>query len=517
MGRRTTVVAVWVAAGMIAQAAVCGLACWQSEAMLARTTGNPRAEETALRHALSDAERNGPRVMVAVVSNQLALLLQRQGRAPEAEAAYLRSVKVLDNDRPASAPELARTLTNLGSTYYQQGRYELASATLSRAIATWKKVGGQPEPDFASALDNLGAALRAQARYSEAEPLYRQALAIREKEGADGEREKATVLCNLAVLQLDLARYDEAEEAARRALEIRRRLLPAGDAGLAVTFNLLGLIAEARGLNAEAVRQFRLALGTQNGDSLTTIQTLINMGGASRLAGDVTASRVALQRAIHLAEQEQPRHPLLATALNNLGLLEESAGHNQRARELFERAVTLWRETLGGNHPDYASGLTNLASLDRAHHPGKARELYLEALRIDEDRLGPSHPHVETDLNNAGLAAAAMHDDAAAEDYFRRALHAHSLRSTPQSAEEGFIMANLAAVYVRQHRSAEATDTYRRAILILRTTAGKDDPRMAGVLEAWSRFLRAAGSYAEAETAEVSATGIRVRNALRRE
>jgi tetratricopeptide (TPR) repeat protein len=215
---------------------------------------------------------------------------------------------------------------------------------------------------------------------------------------------------------------------------------------------------------------------------------------------------------VELIGEIEPRHPLMATALNNLGLVEVTAGNVRRARQLFERALAIWHQTVGADHPDYASGLTNLASVE---HGQKKRQLCAEALRIDQARLGALHPRVEADLNNAAMAALAVRDYPAAEAYFRLSLDVHMRRGAPETVEEGLVMANLAGVYMRQESPGEAEDMYRHAIAVLRRTAGPEDPRLGGVLETWARVLRQSGMYAEAEDAEVKATGIRVSNALR--
>src|SRR5436305_4528517 len=112
-------------------------------------------------------------------------------------------------------------------------------------------------------------------------------------------------------------------------------------------------------------------------------------------------------------------------------------------------------------------------------HADKARDLYQRALHIDEAKLGSENPRVENDWNNLGGLAFRVHDDETAEKCFSRSLELHRRRGAADTADEGFVMANLAAVYVRQDRTAEASDLYRRAIATLRSTA-PDDPRLVG-------------------------------------
>ncbi|CAN0277376.1 unnamed protein product, partial [Ascophyllum nodosum] len=76
-------------------------------------------------------------------------------------------------------------------------------------------------------------------------------------------------------------------------------------------------------------------------------------------------------------------------------------GKYDDAEPLFKRALTIGEEVLGPRHPDVASILNNLASLLESQ--GKyddAEPLYKRALTIREEVLGPRHPKVAFILNN---------------------------------------------------------------------------------------------------------------------
>ncbi len=53
----------------------------------------------------------------------------------------------------------------------------------------------------------------------------------------------------------------------------------------------------------------------------------------------------------------------MATDLNNLASLYDAQGNYAEAEPLYERALAIWEEALGPEHPQVATGLNNLALL----------------------------------------------------------------------------------------------------------------------------------------------------------
>jgi tetratricopeptide (TPR) repeat protein len=78
-------------------------------------------------------------------------------------------------------------------------------------------------------------------------------------------------------------------------------------------------------------------------------------------------------------------------------------GRYAEAEPLYRRALGIWEESLGPNHPNVAKGLSNLADFyhERGREPA-AERLYMRAITILENALGPYHPDVAR--LNGGLA-----------------------------------------------------------------------------------------------------------------
>ncbi len=112
------------------------------------------------------------------------------------------------------------------------------------------------------------------------------------------------------------------------------------------------------------------------------------------------------KRALAIYKQQLgPEHPFTATSLNNLAGLYRAQGKYEQAEPLFKRALAIREQQLGPTHPDTALSLDNLAGLyqDQGKYV-EAEPLYQRALAIREQQLGPEHPDTASSLNNlAGL------------------------------------------------------------------------------------------------------------------
>src|SRR5207244_664743 len=76
-------------------------------------------------------------------------------------------------------------------------------------------------------------------------------------------------------------------------------------------------------------------------------------------------------------------------------------GKHNGAIPLAQRALAIYEQVQGPQHPDVATVLTNLAELYRAPGAyGQAEPFLKRALAIREHVLGPEHPAVATSLHN---------------------------------------------------------------------------------------------------------------------
>jgi tetratricopeptide (TPR) repeat protein len=74
--------------------------------------------------------------------------------------------------------------------------------------------------------------------------------------------------------------------------------------------------------------------------------------------------------------------------LNNLAELYDAKGNYARAEPLYQRALAIYKQTFGPEHPDVAMTLNNLAELYREQGDyARAKALYQRALASDKKDL----------------------------------------------------------------------------------------------------------------------------------
>ncbi len=196
-----------------------------------------------------------------------------------------------------------------------------------------------------------------------------------------------------------------------------------------------------------------------------------------------------------------PYHTVSAARLlNNAGYYLHEQGRYAEAEPLFRKALSIYEQQLGENHPDVASSLNNLAELYRAQgRYAEAEPLFRKALSIYEQQLGENHPHVASSLNNLALLYDSQGRYAEAEPLFRKALSIGEQQLGENHPHVAQSLNNLAALYYSQGRYAEAESLFRKALSIGEQQLGEDHPHVAQSLNNLAELYRAQGRYPEAE------------------
>ncbi|HXU32694.1 MAG TPA: tetratricopeptide repeat protein [Thermoanaerobaculia bacterium] len=109
-----------------------------------------------------------------------------------------------------------------------------------------------------------------------------------------------------------------------------------------------------------------------------------------------------MERAVTILEKHLGgEHPNVATALNNLAQLLQATNRLTEAEPLMHRALAIDEKSFGPDHPNVAIRLSNLAALLKGtNRLVEAEPLMHRALAIDEKSFGPDHPKVAIRLNN---------------------------------------------------------------------------------------------------------------------
>lgn len=278
--------------------------------------------------------------------NNLGILYQQHGRAPDAESAYRRAI--------ALAPDYVDAHYNLGLLLQGHGNLEAAAACQRQVLAL--------RPGHAGASANLGLVLEQLGQPDEAQRRFGDAAAL-DPLDAESPRRRADLLIrlgrrtealacyqavlvlrpddagmhnNAAVLQAGLGRTDAAEQGYRRALALRPDHADA--------WHNLGLLYMQGARHAEALDALRQCLALRPQDA----HILNSLGNLYQHMGRDSEAEASYRDALASS-------PRCARTLNNLGTLLQRQGEGARAGQAYRQAIVA--------DPDYPEPRWNLGFL----------------------------------------------------------------------------------------------------------------------------------------------------------
>lgn len=130
------------------------------------------------RAALALYQKEGSNAKVAVVLNDLGLLLENRREYARAEPLYRRALAIQETALGAAHPEVGTTLNNLGSAVGGAGRLKEAEPLLRRALGVLEEALGERHSRVAACAANLAGLLAALDRPADSRALYARAAAI---------------------------------------------------------------------------------------------------------------------------------------------------------------------------------------------------------------------------------------------------------------------------------------------------------------------------------------------------
>jgi tetratricopeptide (TPR) repeat protein/CHAT domain-containing protein len=360
----------------------------------------------------------------ALALQNVAAWYQAMGRFTEAEPLYLQALDIFTKSVGEEHRWHVGALANVALFYIEIGRFPQAEAVCKRVIEIKLGVLGRLHPDIAESLQECAALYRETARYEEAEAMLRQAQDIVRTSLTDEHPLYSRVLNELALLFQELGRFSEAEPLYDQAIRITRRASGDQSSDLALALTNMAALYQATGRFEQAVRVFRegLEIIRKNlGQDHPAYATALNNLALLYSNMDRQAEAEPLFReAIRVLENAfGERHPTHGTALHNLATVYQKTGRLPEAEQLYRRALDIRRQ-FGSDTPDYALELNNFAYF---HHVkgsfADAAQTYRQALEIYRNSLGGQHPNYAMGLANLGVTLAALNQDTEALELWR--------------------------------------------------------------------------------------------------
>ena len=392
----------------------------RAEPVLARPpSASYRAGRFLVRHRVAAGVTAAIVLAAAAFTGQTVVQARRvaierdraSGEAAKAQALNLFLEQTLLSPNP---------LDGIGKDATMLQALDSASARLER------EPSGSPVVD-ASVRSAIGRAYFGLGAYDRAEPLLRRALRERESGAVADSSALASSLLQVGALHAKLGRSDSAAMMYERSLAIRR------------------------------------ALGRPDRDLAEAAATV---GGFLAMRGDSERAPALLEEAMRIyTALHAPRDA--GQVENDLGILEYQCGHLTDAERHLRGALAQLR--IGyGRHPYVAEALANLGVvLEDLHRPKEAEDAYREAIRIGVATLPPDHDILATSRNDLGVLLSNQGQLVEAEGLMRRALAVDERKLGRENPAVGTDLLNLSLTLCRRGPSPEGDALSARANRII--------------------------------------------------
>jgi tetratricopeptide (TPR) repeat protein/predicted Ser/Thr protein kinase len=237
---------------------------------------------------------------------------------------------------------------------------------------------------------------------------------------------------------------------------------------------------------SEALYRSALTIRTEvfGPDHPMLASSLNNLGLVHRARFEHEQAKTYFERSLALRENVLgPEHPDVAVVLHNLGLTLDDLGEHEHARQLYERALTTWERALGPDHPSAAATLAALGTAwGRQGEFERAKPYFERALAIQEQAMGSDHPDLAALLNNYSNVVHESGDVEQAQVLLERALAIQERVLGPEHPAVAISLFNLAMLLRETGDHARAKQLHERALPIAEATFGKDHPEVAWLL-----------------------------------
>lgn len=340
--------------------------------------------------AISRRSLDSADVRLASTLRSLSEVLVHQGEFGQAEQRLQEAIEILENAVDPEDLQMAGVLEGFGALYAAQGKSLEAGENYRKSYAIRERSLGSDHPSLGLSTSYLGSLCSVEGWFGSAESLLYRGLEISERTLGKEHFHIAAHRLFLGDLHLAVGRPGNAELSYQRSLAISEAAgLPASPTALKARRGL-GRIALLRG-HGDLAEEFFLTVlrGLEGSSGQATpayAEVLLDLAQAVERQGRHTMATEFAERALKLltwlekADAGSPKTAILrARGKVRLGILRESVGEGEEARDLWQAARSVLEDSAGVGH-DFSSSALLAEVLLRLGDPATA-ESYIDQLR----------------------------------------------------------------------------------------------------------------------------------------
>ncbi|MGN0593211.1 MAG: DUF2225 domain-containing protein [Ruminococcus sp.] len=228
-------------------------------------------------------------------------------------------------------------------------------------------------------------------------------------------------------------------------------------------------------------RMLSIAKELDKEESEDTAIVYHNIGFVYWEKGDLDKALEFYNKALKIWENGPGKeHPNTAASYNNIGSVYDDKGDLDKAVGFYNKALEINEKVLGKEHPDTAISYNNIGSVyDDKGDLDKALEFYNKALKIREKVLGTENLHTASSYNNIGLVYYKMGDLEKALEFYNKALVICEKVLGKEHPDTATSYNNIGSVYDIMGEFDKALEFYNKALKIREKVLGKEHPSTA--------------------------------------
>jgi CHAT domain-containing protein len=326
-----------------------------------------------------------------------------------AEDIYDKSMPVLKKELDPHQEGYISYLLGLSKLYELTDKFEQAFKIINFAVDAQKKKYGENDVHYAIALEKLASINISTGNYSEAEKNLNEAIRIFKKGNNNENISYTNTLETLSRLYIIQGNYEDAEKTLKKSKRLSKRSekesLKMGGTmeELATLYIYLGKYQETEDFLKESIRKKEAKLGPNH-------RNLINpyhqMGLLYLITGNYTEAEKFAKKATNISLRIFGDSSVkYAENLDLMARIYSAIGDYENAEEPAAKVVEIEKRHYGPNHIQYARALQELATV-KYHNKGKTGEvakLLQDALSIIKNNLGEENPEYAEALKNLAL------------------------------------------------------------------------------------------------------------------
>jgi eukaryotic-like serine/threonine-protein kinase len=212
-------------------------------------------------------------------------------------------------------------------------------------------------------------------------------------------------------------------------------------------------------------------------------------------------ARAQLERAVELYRRSLGAdHPITLITMSHLGGVAYRQGKYPEAESILNQTLEAQRRVLGPDHPDTLSSMNTLANVYLGQGKyAQAEALDSQILEIRRRVLGPEHPETLASINNLANAYDDQGKYAQAEALDGEALEIKRRIFGPEHPATLASMNNLANVYHDEGKDTQAEALHSQTLEIKRRVLGPEHPDTLESMNNLANVYETEGKYAQAE------------------